>query len=139
MQSPAVTSRWRMTIHVGVDPQKTKAAVKRARYAAPGATGTAVITAKHAGKPSFAARISHRGSQLAAQPAHRQLLAPLPFRGLQHWAGAHRYAAGREPGREQRCEDRRRLGAAGMRAAQAPRRADHFNLSLHGYIRIRGP
>src|SRR5213075_2653927 len=85
VQSPAVTGGRRMAIHVRVDPQQAKAAVEGARDAAPCAAGTAVITAKHAGKPSFAARIGYRGSELAAQPAHRELLASLAFRGLQHW------------------------------------------------------
>jgi hypothetical protein len=105
-----------------------------ARYAGPCAAGAAVVTADHARQPAAAPRIRHCGGELAAQLADRELPASLARRRFENGPGDGWEAASRKALRQQWHQDRGRLGASRVRAAQAPGRADHFNLSLHRYV-----
>ena len=90
-----------------------------------------MVAADHAGQAAAAARRGDRRGQLAAELAHGELLAPLARGRLEDRAKGRSHTALAEALREQRCQHRGRLGAAGIGAAKAPRRTDYLNLSLH--------
>jgi len=149
VQAPGMAGRRRVGVHVRVDPHQAERGCallaaffpaflpQRAHHAGPGAAGAAVVAADDAGQPAAAQRVGHRGGKLAAQPADGELLAPLVRPAREDRPGQRLDAAFAKPRAHQGRQQRRRRGAARIGPAVAPGCSDHFNLSLHGYTRIR--
>jgi len=95
-----------------------------------------MVASQDAGKPAGAHRPGDRGSQRTAELSDRGFTAPLAGARLDYRSVQHGDGAGAERRAQARRERRGRIRAPGIGASQAPRCANDFNLSLHGYTRI---